>query len=107
MFGIDQGAYILAGVIITQGVVVFGIVYAAHNAKKARVVAESTNNAVNHVPEGTPTLIQQVQEHGRILQKHGAYHEWQTDVLREVARQAGVVVPPLPAVLDDEKETAA
>lgn len=104
MLGIDDGAYILVGTVVTQIVVVFGIIYAGRNARKARIVAESTNNAVNHVPAGQPTLIQQVQEHGRILRRHSKHHEWSAEVLQEVARQAGVRVPPLPA--DDEEEAA-
>lgn len=104
VFGLDDGAYILGGVALTQAVVVFGIIYAGRNARAARTIAESTNNAVNHVPEGSPTLIQQVQEHGRILRRHTRHNEWSATVLQEVARQAGVGVPPLPT--DDQEEAA-
>lgn len=104
MFAVDDGTKLLIGTLITQAVVVFGIIYAGRNARRARVVAESTNNAVNHVPDGQPTLIQQVQEHGRILRRHTKHNEWSATVLQEVARQAGVGVPPLPS--DDDEEAA-
>jgi hypothetical protein len=105
VFGVDDGAYILGGVTLTQLVVVFGIVYGARQSRTARRVAESTNEAVNNVDKenGEPTLINQVREHGRILRRHSAHHEWSATVLQEVARQAGVNVPPLP---EDDEEAA-
>lgn len=96
ILGLSDGGWQFAGVLVVQATVVFGIWYAAHNARRARKVAESTNEAVNHVPEGTPTLIQQVQHHGHVLRKIEAHQEWQAGVLLEVARQAGVAVPALP-----------
>lgn len=105
MIGLSEAAYVLIGTVVTQIVVLFGIIYGARNARRARIVAESTNNAVNHVPEGQPTLIQQVQEHGRILRRHSQHHEWSAQVLQEMARQTGVPVPPLP--VDDEQEERA
>ena len=101
MMAIDDGAWIFGGVALTQITVVFGMVYAARNARRARTVAESTNEAVNHVGEGEPTLINQVREHGRILRRHTRHHEWSAHVLQEVARQAGVTVPPLPKDEED------
>lgn len=96
MFGVDQGAYILAGTIFTQAVVVFGIVYAGHNARRARVTAESTNEAVNHVGPNEPKLIDQVRGHGKQLDRHAQYHQWTATTLATIADQIGVPVPPLP-----------
>lgn len=96
VIGLSEAGWVFAGVALTQATVVFGIIYAGHNARRARKVAESTNDAVNHVPKGEPTLIQQVQQHGKVLRKIEAHQEWQAGVLLEVARQAGVAVPALP-----------
>ena len=98
MFGLDQGAYILAGTFLTQLVVMFGIVYAGKNAKKARQLGESTNDAVNHVDVagGELKLIDQVRNHGRQLDRHEEYHEWTASALSTIAAEIGVRVPPLP-----------
>jgi acyl-coenzyme A thioesterase PaaI-like protein len=97
----DEGAWIFGGVIVTQLTVVFGMIYQGHQARKAKLIAASTNNAVNHVAEGEPTMINQVREHGKILQRIQRHQDWSVGVLQEVARQSGVRVPPLPA--DDEE----
>lgn len=103
LLGVSEAGWQFAGVVVVQLTVVFGIWYAAHNARRARKVIESTNEAVNHVPEGTPTLIQQVLHHGMVLRKIEAHQQWQAGVLLEVARQAGVVVPALPLTDEEDK----
>lgn len=105
VFAIDDGAYILGGVALTQAVVVFGIIYAGRNARAARTLAESTNDAVNHVDKesGELKLIDQVRQHGRQLRQHHEYHRWTSAALVTIADEIGVTVPPVP----DEDEEAA
>jgi len=106
MLGVDDGAYILGGVALTQAVVVFGIVYAGRNARAAREIAESTNEAVNNVDKeaGELKLIDQVRSHGKQLRQHHDYHRWTVSALSTIADEIGVTVPPLP---HEESEEAA
>ena len=55
----------------------------------------AVNNAVNHVPEGSFTLIQRV---SRIEQDTVVHREWVHGELTTVANQVGSSLPPRPEV---------
>ena len=104
MLAMSDAMWVFLGVVVTQFVVVFGIVYAAKNARAARTIAESTNEAVNNVDKekGEPKLIDQVRSHGRQLKAHNEYHRWTAAALVTIADEIGVKVPPLPEEVEEE-----
>lgn len=96
MNDVPVGAWGFLAVLVTQGVIVLG-------QRRSQKVAKSTNKSVNHIGADEPTMINQVREHGRMLHSIKKHQDWSVGVLHEVARQAGVAVPPLP---DDDEEAA-
>jgi len=102
MIAMTEGAYTLAGVVFTQVVLTFGIIYNARQSAAAKRVAESTNMAVNHVSPSEPTLINQVRSHGKQLVRVEKNQVWTQTVLIEMAHQTGIRVPALPKHDDEE-----
>jgi hypothetical protein len=102
MIVMTEGAYTLAGVVFTQVVLTFGIIYNARQSAAAKRVADSTNMAVNHVGSGEPTLINQVRSHGKQLVRLEKNQVWTQTELVEKAHQTGIRVPPLPQHDDEE-----
>jgi hypothetical protein len=92
----NAGMWGFLAVLVTQVVILL-------NQRRSSRVAKSTNNSVNNIDKdgGELTMIAQVREHGRMLHSIRRHQDWSVGVLHEVARQAGVTVPPLPK--DDEE----
>jgi len=102
MIAMTEGAYTLTGVVFTQVVLTFGIIYNARQTAAAKRVAHSTNMAVNHVGTNEPTLINQVRNHGKQLGRLEKNQVWTQTVLVEMAHQTGIRVPALPKHDDEE-----
>ena len=64
--------------------------------RKNRHDLKQINHAVNHVPAGSPTLIQrvvQLEEHHARQKRHA---EWEAQAICAIARQIGVILPEHP-----------
>jgi hypothetical protein len=59
----------------------------------SRRAIQQINRAVNHRPNGEPTLIQRV---ARLEQNSSLHAEWSAQVLVAVAEQVGVDIPARP-----------
>ncbi|MDQ5975836.1 MAG: hypothetical protein QG661_3045 [Actinomycetota bacterium] len=97
MVAVDDGVYVLAGVIITQAVILVGMVLQQRTTK-------ATYKAVNGVDEknGEPVLIDQVRMQGKQIARLERMNEWKIGVLTQVAHQVGVSVPALPQDLHEQ-----
>lgn len=98
MIAVDEGAYILAGTVVTQVVVLIGLVIQI----KTKRASDGAYEAVNGVDKenGEPKLIDQVRESRRRLDRLEAMNAWKVGVLQQIADQVGVDVPPLPPGLE-------
>lgn len=63
---------------------------------------DQINTAVNHVPEGSRTLVQRVTT---IESETRAHRAWETEVFRTIAAQIGCDIPEAPPVATTEAHT--
>jgi hypothetical protein len=80
-------AVILAGLFLRQG--------------KQSYKVDQINKAVNHQPEGSPTLVERVgtveQLAAELAEETAAHRTWEHKAFTAIAEQIGVTLPPLPA----------
>lgn len=101
MLAISPAAWGFYGVFVTQAVILVGMGL-QHRTTKA------TYKAVNSVDEenGEPRLIDQVRDARRRLVVLEAMNEWKVGVLKQVAEQVGLRVPPLPESVEHRERAA-
>lgn len=91
MLAMSPAAWGFGGILVTQVVVVVVTLL-------QRRTTQATYRAVNGVDEenGEPRLIDQVRDARHRLDRLELMNEWKIVVLRQVAEQVGLRVPPLP-----------
>lgn len=101
MLAISPAAWGFCGVFVTQAVILVGM-------GLQRRTAKATYKAVNGVDEenGEPRLIDQVRDARRRLVVLEAMNEWKVGVLKQVAEQVGLRVPPLPESVEHRERAA-
>lgn len=98
-----NNGWALAGLAIVQFTSIVTLVITL----RVKRTSESTYKSVNgvDVANDEPKLIDQVRHQGREIRHLKAMNEWKVGVLKQVAEQVGLDVPPLP--VDDEDEERA
>lgn len=112
IIGADDGAATAArwgvlGVVVAQvGLIVLAVIN-KREIRKARQVAESTNESVNNVDKasGEPNLINKMRGAEHDISYLKASHKWQTTVLIRLAHSVGITVEPPPVDPTETKET--
>lgn len=110
VLGVDDGAATAArwgvlGVVVAQiGLIVLAVIN-KREIRKARTVAESTNESVNGVKKGEPNLINKMRGAEHDISYLKASHKWQTTVLIRLAHSVGITVEPPPVDPTEMKET--
>lgn len=97
-------AWGLAGVALTSITSIVTLVITLH----VKGTTQRTYNSVNGVDEanGEEKLIDQVRQHTHDISQLKAMNEWKVGVLKQVAEQVGLVVPPLPEAAKHEERAA-
>ena len=65
------------------------------NGRKNRTDVIAISKAVNHTPEGGPTLVERVTW---IEQETSAHRLWETEACTSIAHQVGTTLPPYPEI---------
>lgn len=101
MLAISSAAWGFGGILVTQVVVVVVTLLQRRTTK-------ATYRAVNGVDEanGEPRLIDQVRDARHRLLLLEAMNEWKVNVLKQVAEQVGLRVPPLPEAVQHKEHAA-
>lgn len=94
---VSEATWAFLGVLITQAVIFAGLF--VRSTRTGRDVAQ-INRAVNHQPDGSPTLVERV---GRIEARTEviesdtkAHRDWEHSAFSAIADQIGVALPPHP-----------
>jgi hypothetical protein len=90
------------GVLVAQVVILAGLWFNWHRVRRDVV---EINHAVNHRPEGAPTLVERV---GIIEAETLAHRTWEREAFTALSRHVGFVLPPYPEEWDgtDRRSTS-
>lgn len=91
MIGFDEGAYGLAGIIVAALIAPTWLGW--WNSRKTVRHAAQINRAVNHVPDGEPTLIERVVHLEAEVDQH---RRWERSAFGALAHHVGCELPPHP-----------
>ena len=112
MTAIDEGTAAVVVTIIT--ILVAPTWFAWWNTKRSRLLAQdtntvshATNKAVNHVPDGEPTLVQEVKTMRGQIDELTHAQRWSQDVLQKMAERVGIRTEPFDQWLEANKECDA
>lgn len=92
----NHEAWVFAGVVAATTVPAW---LAYLNGRRNRTDVIAINRAVNHRPEGSPTLVERV---GIIETETAAHRLWEKHAFTTIATQVGCTLPPYP---DHSEET--
>jgi hypothetical protein len=93
VLGLSDAGWGFLGIAITQ-LVIFAALF-VRSGRTGREVSQ-INRAVNHQPDGSPTLVERV---GRIEDETIAHRRWEHEAFSAIATEIGVTLP------DHPKET--
>lgn len=94
MLAMSEGAWGFLGLLVAQSVALTALLI---NARRTRQDVKQVNRAVNHQPEGAPTLVERV---GRIEKETSAHRTWEHAAFHALARHVGCELPPSPEEID-------
>lgn len=90
ILAISDSAWGFWGLLVTQTCALVALLI---NARRTRRGVDQVNRAVNHQPEGMPTLVERV---GRIETEAAAHRSWEAKVFDAIGSQLGIDLPPPP-----------
>lgn len=89
----SPAAWGFLGLLVTQVVILAGMMLNRRDAKHTRSEVSQINRAVNHQPAAAPTLVQRVE---RIERTIAAHRQWEVDAITSIANHVGADIPPEP-----------
>lgn len=87
---ISEATWGFLGVLVANAVILAGLF--VRSGRTSTAVGQ-INRAVNHQPEGSPTLVERV---GRIETETTAHRHWEHLAFNAIADEIGVELPPHP-----------
>jgi hypothetical protein len=91
--GISEGTWAFLGVLVANAVLLFGLFY---RQSGMRVAVDQINTAVNHQPEGDPTLIERVITLELQAQNGHLHRDWEREAFQLLAHEVGAHLPEYP-----------